>query len=118
METTAGRVCGKVFDGDTMRCRDCQAQADAREKARRGTSSARGLGWAFTRRKQQDAAYQAAAACQCGGCGWHGPGMCGLAFTAANPKTAQHVTPRSRGGSAGPILAYCRNCNSSKGNRT
>lgn len=117
-DTTGGQVCGAIYDGTTQRCPPHQAAADARQQARRGTSTQRGLGWAFTRRKHNDAAYQAAATCQCDGCGWHGTGTCNRPFTSDNPKTAQHTQPRSKGGTDSPILAYCRSCNSSRGNRT
>ena len=109
---------GALFDLDatgTLKCPGCQQQATARRNARPGSSS-RGLGWAFTRRKASDANYQQATACQCSGCPQH-RGLCGEAFTAANPKTAGHVVARSRGGGDGPILAVCRSCNSSDGGR-
>jgi hypothetical protein len=114
--TPAG--CGKLFDRDatrTQRCPRCQPAA-TRARQARPSSSSRGLGWAHSRRKQADAAYQAAATCQCRGCPQH-RGTCGEPFTAANPRTAGHVVPRSRGGGDGPIMAVCRRCNSSDGGR-
>ena len=110
--------CGGLFDRDetgTRRCPDCQAAATARRNAR-PSSSSRGLGWAFTARKQADRNYQEATRCQCQGCPQH-RGQCGEPFTAANPKTGGHVVPRSRGGGDGPIMAVCRRCNSSDGGR-
>lgn len=116
--------CRALFDAGstgTLRCPDCQAAAGARRNARPGSSS-RGLGWAFSARKAADRDYQAAILCQCPGsgsplgCSRHA-GTCGEPFTAENPKTADHVVPRSQGGGDGPILAMCRRCNSSKGGR-
>lgn len=108
--------CRQLYDRDTTgtwRCPRCQPAATA-QRQRRVSSSRRGLGWAFTRRKQADASYQAATRCQCPGCPQH-RGPCGEAFTLVNPKTAGHVVARSRGGSSLPILAVCRCCNSSDG---
>lgn len=99
--------CRKLFDRSltgTQRCPACQAPADRARNAR-ASSSSRGLGWKFSQRKQDDHAYQAATACH-----W-----CGLPFTAADPKTADHLIPRSRGGSDGPIVAAHRSCNSHRG---
>ena len=107
-----------TYDRDTapgQRCPPCQAAATAQRNARPGSSS-RGLGWDFTRRKAADPAWQAATHCQCPGCPWCG-GHCGKPFTASNPKTGGHTTPRSQGGGSSPILAVCRSCNSSDGGR-
>lgn len=46
IETTNGVVCGAVFDGDTQRCPVHQARADARLRARRGSTTQRGYGTA------------------------------------------------------------------------
>jgi hypothetical protein len=97
------------------RCPPCQAAHTAHRNAR-PSSSSRGLGWAFTKRKQADAAYQAATRCQCPGCPRCGHG-CGEAFTPGNPKTGGHTVPRSQGGAGSAILAICRACNSSDGGR-
>ena len=40
------------------------------------------------------------------------------AGTDANPLTADHSHPASRGGQAGPLVPLCKRCNSAKGNRT
>lgn len=111
-------VHGKLFDADatgTLKCPPCQAEATVRRNAR-PSSSARGLGWAFSERKRKDPNYQAAATCQCTGCPQH-QGLCGKPFTRKNPKTGGHVTPRSQGGGDGPIRAVCRSCNSADGGR-
>jgi hypothetical protein len=112
-----GDGCGQLYDLDTtatQRCPPCQAEATRRRNAR-PSSSSRGLGWTFSRRKQNDRGYQAAATCQCTGCHWHGSGLCGRTFTASNPKTGGHTVPRSQGGSTSAIRAVCRSCNSSDG---
>lgn len=99
--------CGKLFDRDatgTMRCPACQSVTTAARNAR-PSSSSRGLGWKFSQRKQDDDAYQAATQCH-----W-----CSLPFTAQDPKTADHLIPRSRGGGDGPIVAAHRSCNSRRG---
>lgn len=101
--------CRKLYSMDatgTLRCPVCQARATT-ARNQRPSSSSRGLGWKFSKRKQADAAYQAAVACH-----W-----CHGAFTAADPKTADHITPRSQGGEDGPIVAAHRSCNSSRGGR-
>lgn len=102
-----------------LRCPACQAIATAKRQAR-PSSSKRGLGWAFTRRKQSNApdavAYRNSTTCQCTGCPQH-TGLCGKPFTTTNPKTAGHTTPRSRGGHGSPIRPVCRQCNSSDGGR-
>jgi hypothetical protein len=118
---TASGTHGILFDRDTtgtMRCSACQAVATAKRNARPG-SSARGLGWAFSRRKQADQNYQAATRCQCPGrphnrCTLH-TGVCAAPFTRDNPKTGGHAVPRSQGGGDGPVLAVCARCNSSDG---
>jgi 5-methylcytosine-specific restriction endonuclease McrA len=108
-----------TYDRDTSptnRCAPCQAIATRQQNAR-PSSSKRGLGWNWTRHKQQDAGYQSATHCQCTGCGYCGSQGCGQPFTRDNPKTGEHVTPRSRGGTRTPasIPALCLRCNSSKG---
>jgi len=98
-----------LFDLDltgTLKCPGCQAVATTKRNAR-PSSSARGLGWAFTKRKQNDIAYQQAEVCH-----W-----CGRQFTKDNPKTADHTVPRSQGGNDSPIVAACRSCNSSRGGK-
>ena len=101
--------CRRLFDMDstgTLRCPACQAPVTARRNAR-PSSSKRGLGWKFSERKKADAAYQQAVTCH-----W-----CGQPFTASDPKTADHVQPRSQGGAEGPIVAAHRSCNSSRGGK-
>jgi len=115
--TTTGSH-GKLFDLDTtgtLKCPGCQAVATQKRNAR-PSSSQRGLGWKFSKRKAADRQYQQATSCQCRGCPQH-TGICGVAFTAANPKTAGHTVPRSQGGGSSPIMAVCRRCNSSDGGR-
>lgn len=110
--------CKQLFDMDTTRtrrCPACQAKATRKRQAR-PSSSSRGLGWAFSRRKAADPAYQQATRCQCPACPRH-TGTCGEKFTQANPKTAGHTVPRSQGGHASPIMAVCQACNSSDGGR-
>lgn len=119
-DVTAG-THGILYDADTtgtLRCPPCQRHATSKRNAR-PSSSRRGLGWQFSARKKQDPGYLQATTCQCPGtprCRLHN-GPCGEPFTAANPKTADHVLPRSQGGADGPILAVCRRCNSSAGGR-
>jgi len=100
---------GALFDLDltgTLKCPGCQGIATARRNAR-PSSSERGLGWKFSKRKQDDAGYQAATLCH-----W-----CKQPFTTADPKTADHLTPRVQGGGDGPIVAAHRSCNSRRGGR-
>lgn len=104
-----GHSCKRLYDIDSapgLRCPACQAHA-TRARNARPSSSQRGLGWAFSARKAKDRGYQAATVCQ-----W-----CGKPFTDADPKTADHVVPRSRGGAHGPIVAAHRSCNSSRGGK-
>jgi 5-methylcytosine-specific restriction endonuclease McrA len=108
--------CQELFDMDatgTRRCPGCQPAATRRRQAR-PSSSSRGLGWDFSRRKGADAGYQAATHCQCPACPRH-TGVCGEAFTKSNPKTGGHTIPRSQGGHTSRLLAVCRSCNSSDG---
>ena len=110
-----GTLCTTIHDGPTERCPSHQELATKRRNAR-PSSSSRGLGWEFSRRKKADPAYQAATRCQCRGCPRCGDG-CGVAFTKSNPKTAGHTIPRSQGGGSSAILAVCRSCNSADGGR-
>ena len=103
--------CGTPVRG-ASRCPACQA---ARE-AKRGTTTQRGLGYAHRKRVKTELG--GVDRCQCQGCGACGTRGCGRPFTKDNPKTGDHVTPRSRGGASGPLQALCRRCNSSKGART
>jgi len=98
-----------VYDAESTRslkCPACQALVTAKRNER-PSSSARGLGWRFSDRKKNDRGYQEATRCH-----W-----CGGPFTKDNPKTADHIQPRSQGGAEGPIVAACRSCNSSRGGK-
>jgi 5-methylcytosine-specific restriction endonuclease McrA len=60
---------------------------------------------------------QTGATCTCQGeCGHH-EGECGASGTPANPITAGHIVPRSKGGTneASNYKPECRSCNSAKG---
>lgn len=111
--------CNRLFDKDdtgTRRCPDCQARRDRQRNAQpRANTTQRGLGHAHRQRVDQELA--GITTCQCTGCSYCGPGGCGRSFTRDNPKTGNHLIPRSKGGGRGPLRAECRRCNSAKGNR-
>jgi 5-methylcytosine-specific restriction protein A len=85
------------------RCPVCQRRHWSGQDARRGSRHERGYGNDWLR---LSAAVLARDGYQCAYCG-------GLATT------ADHVVPRSRGGSDDPsnLVAACRRCNSRKGGR-
>lgn len=91
------------------RCPSCSTAYETARVARRGTRAQRGYGPAYrAARKQQVVAVPF---CQ------H-PGGCTLPITPANPLTADHLVPISRGGSADDGLrTLCLFHNSSRGNR-
>lgn len=88
-------------------CETCQAERDAVENSRPRYSQARGLG--SRHRKRAKAVVAAAQVCQ----------RCGCPPTENNPLTAHHTTARAKGGDdTTPLVALCRRCNSSIGDRT
>lgn len=104
-------TCKQLFKvepgGSTSRCEDCQAGLDARMSARpKGNTTQRGLGYAH--RVRARAVVAAAQVCS----------RCGQPPTPANPLTGHHTTARARGGQDSPMVALCRSCNSSVGDRT
>lgn len=98
--------CGKLTDNGS-RCPPCQAALQKRISAARGTTKQRGLGGSHRRRAEKVVA--AARVC----------GRCGEPPTEDNPLTAHHTTARAKGGDEStPMVALCRRCNSSLGDRT
>jgi 5-methylcytosine-specific restriction endonuclease McrA len=94
-------VCGALSRGP--RC--------ARHPLTRPTTTERGLGskWQKVARDQ----VKRQPWCSCPGCSLH-QGPC----NAEQDLTADHVVPRSRGGSTQDgVATLCRRCNSAKGNR-
>jgi hypothetical protein len=84
--------CRVLFDMDltgTRRCPRCQSAVTKRRNARANTTS-RGLGADHQRRA-------AALLATAQGCHW-----CGKPPAASDPLVADHLIPRSRGGTAGP----------------
>lgn len=67
-EIINGQPHGAIFTGNTMRCPPCQARADQRELARRGTTTQRGYGTPHQKlRAQLIAAFVPGQACaRCG----------------------------------------------------
>lgn len=89
------------------RCPDCQAGLIARMNARpKANTTSRGLGAAH--RAKAKAVVQAAQVCQ----------HCGQPPTPGNPLTGHHTVARAKGGGESPMVAVCRRCNSSIGDRT
>lgn len=99
--------CRKLFDAATgrSRCPICQAALEERMNARpkRGTTTARGLGWAHQQRKRRE--ISADMVC------W----MCGQPARENDPITADHETPRAKGGVDSPLRPAHRSCNSRRG---
>jgi 5-methylcytosine-specific restriction endonuclease McrA len=107
-----GSGCGRIFPPEQMsrarpgRCVPC-AKTYEREKsrarrARLGTTSQRGYGSDYQRRRE--AAIRAQPWCS----------DCGHTGSENNPLTAEHVVPVSQGGKDGPLTVLCRSCNSSR----
>src|SRR5688572_16358817 len=99
--------CGRIIDKKKNgRCLTCYRQNE-REKSRarraRGTTSQRGYGSDYQRRRA--AAIRAQPWCS----------DCGHTGSEDNPLTAEHILPVSQGGKAGPLGVLCRSCNSSRG---
>jgi 5-methylcytosine-specific restriction endonuclease McrA len=100
--------CRTLIDvGTGSRCPTCQAGLDQRRDQARGTTKQRGLGGSH--RRTAEKIVQAAQVCQ----------QCGQPPTPDNPLTAHHTTARAKGGDhTTPMIALCRRCNSSIGDRT
>lgn len=98
--------CGQLTDNGS-RCPACQSQMNKAISAKRGTTKQRGLGG--THRRKAEKIVKAAQVC----------GICGQPPTPDNPLTAHHTTARAKGGDhSTPMMAACRRCNSSIGDRT
>jgi 5-methylcytosine-specific restriction endonuclease McrA len=88
-------------------CEKCQEGRDAAQNSRPRYSQARGLG--SRHRARAKAVVAAAQVCE----------RCGKEPTPDNPLTAHHVVARAKGGDdTTPLVALCRRCNSSIGDRT
>lgn len=97
--------CGELTR-DGSRCADCQQERVARINSRRKrNTTARGLGHAH--RVRAKAVVDAAQVCA----------ICGRPPTPDDPLTADHIIPRSKGGTDGPLRAAHRSCNSRRGAR-
>jgi 5-methylcytosine-specific restriction endonuclease McrA len=88
------------------RCPDCQAKLVKRMNAAKGSRHTRGLGYDHVRRAK--ALLATAQVCE----------ICGQPPTPTNPLTAHHTTARAKGGANSELVAACRHCNSSIGDRT
>ncbi len=96
-------TCRHLHDGPGSRCPTCTT---TRERARlRPTTTQRGYGAAWQRLSAQVIAWFG----RCVDCGHQG--------SEDNPLTADHIVPKSRGGTDAwdNLIALCRNCNSTKG---
>lgn len=100
------RLCFRGHGYYTGQCPACERGRDAR----RGTSTQRGYDADYRRRR----AAVIAAEPWC-----HTEPSCPYADsgTSANPLTADHVLPVSKGGRHGPLVPLCKRCNSGKGAR-
>lgn len=100
--------CPTLIDTSTgSRCPDHQAAYEQRRSTTRGTTKQRGLGGTHRRRAEKIVAE--AQVC----------GSCSEPPTKDNPLTAHHTTARAKGGDEStPMVALCRRCNSSIGDRT
>ena len=97
--------CTQLTDNGS-RCKPCQARLMRNVNAKRGTTKQRGLGG--THRRAAEKIVKAAKYCA----------ICGNEPTESDPLTADHVIPRSRGGSEdSPLIAVHRSCNSRRGNK-
>jgi 5-methylcytosine-specific restriction endonuclease McrA len=95
--------CGELTRNGS-RCEDCDTERTARRNARpKANTTQRGLGHAH--RARAKAVLAAAQVCE----------MCGMPPTTADPLTADHTIPRSRGGGDSPLRAVHRSCNSRAG---
>ena len=100
--------CYAVVDRKKQgRCLDCYRKYERdRSRARRarvGTTSQRGYGSDYQRRRA--GAIQAQPWCS----------DCGHRGSADNPLTAEHINPVSQGGKDGPLAVLCPSCNSARG---
>lgn len=98
-------TCRALHNGPGARC---PAHTRTREQARdraRGTAAQRGYDYAWQQLSARVIAYYR----QCVDCGHTG--------SQANPLTADHVIPKSRGGTDAweNLRCLCRECNSRKG---
>lgn len=94
------------FATQRSRCPEHYRQWEQQRAKQRGSSTQRGYGY----RWQQTSKRAIAQAPYCVDCGTEG--------TSDNPLTGDHLTPRSKGGTAEDgVVVRCRRCNSKKGNR-
>ncbi|MFF3062631.1 HNH endonuclease [Streptomyces sp. NPDC057909] len=111
MVTTMCLDCHRLTGAPTgSRCPDCAARRASRKDAsrpNRPSSHARGY----------DAAYRRARALVLARQPWCS--VCRHPGSTANPLTADHIVPLSRGGTndASNLRTYCKSCNSRRGNR-
>lgn len=99
-------TCRELTDNGS-RCPKCQTELNQRKESARGTTKQRGLGG--THRRKAEKIVKAAQVCQ----------RCGVPPTSDNPLTAHHTQARAKGGGHDtPMIALCRRCNSSIGDRT
>ncbi len=96
--------CGAPSQGS--RCEAHRVAHDNQRYARRGTTTERGLGATHQGQRRHLLTTDRTGICP----------RCGQPYTANNPATAEHSTPRSRGGVIADGL-LCRRCNSSAGAR-
>jgi 5-methylcytosine-specific restriction protein A len=100
-------TCRVLHDGPGSRCpRHTRAREQVRDRAR-GTAAQRGYDYTW----QQLSALVVAHYKQCMSCGDTG--------TLGNPLTADHIIPKSRGGTDdwANLTCLCRECNSRKGSQ-
>lgn len=98
-------TCRRLHEGPGPRCPACaRVRQQTRDQAR-GTTTERGYGWAW----QQLSALVVQYYRQCRDCGDLG--------TLGNPLTADHIIPKSQGGTDewSNLTCRCRECNSRKG---
>lgn len=104
MSPTIRRLCPgcRVTLVTSGRCPACQRLHDQARDARRGTTTARGLGWSYQRRREYVLNRDLG---RCWICGEYGA------------DTVDHVIPRSRGGSSHTdnLKAAHAWCNASRG---
>ena len=96
----------KKLTKNGSRCENCEADYQREQEAHRPTTTQRGLGWKHQQRAK--AVLANAQVCE----------RCAQPPTPDNPLTAHHTQARAKGGHDSPMIALCRRCNSSIGDRT
>jgi 5-methylcytosine-specific restriction protein A len=104
------RLTGSV---SASRCPDCAGRRATRRQASRPARTNR----PSARERGYDGAYRRARAHVLARQPWCG--VCRHTGSPANPLTADHITPLSKGGTndVSNLRTYCRSCNSRRGNR-